>query len=557
MQSYNNLRNILIVLFSLALSSCGKNFLNIIDKDQGLNKASTSGNNGISTFDPIDSTPWITQLGAHFTGTDVLTTGEDYCYSVAVDNTGNVYCAGSTTKNLDASEGGVTHGERGNHDAFVMKLSPQGEVLWITQLGSQFTGPDISFYTNSDTECNDIEVDDEGNVFCAGMTYGNIDASEGGVTHASGGANDAFVMKLDTEGNIVWVTQLGQHFTGINLDKTKNDSCNGISLDDDGNIYCAGWTLGNLDSGAGNSNAGAEDAFVMKLNSDGVVQWVTQLGGQFTGLAIDTSQADFLFSISVDTSGNIYCAGHTRGNLDASEGGSAHGNGGSADAFILKLNSTGDVQWVTQLGSHFSGADIDTTAFEVFSSVVVDSFGNIYGAGYTGGMLDASEGGVTHLNGGGNDAFVAKLSSSGDIQWVTQLGSHFSNADIDVSFNDSLDGIDVDSEGNVYAAGYTVGDLDNSPGSSNSGSADAFVIKLDSSGIVQWESQLGTSLVGNDILTSSFDRCRDIKVDHSGNIYCAGYTNGNLEASENPGEHSNGGLGDVFVLKLGPNGELP
>jgi hypothetical protein len=97
---------------------------------------------------------------------------------------------------------------------------------------------------------------------------------------------------------------------------------------------------------------------------------------------------------------------------------------------------------------------------------MVDSSDNIYVTGYT-YALDGNS------SSGGYDLFVVKYNSSGTKQWTKQLGS---------SSSDYAKGVAVDSSGNVYAAGYTEGELD---GNTNAGQKDVFLVKYNSSGVKQ------------------------------------------------------------------------
>ena len=439
----------------------------------------------------------------------------DFCQSIAVDSSNNVYCAGYTYGAL-----GEAHG--GGADAFVMKLDSSGSLQWVTQLGETtkgFVGGDNS----QNDYCNSIAVDSSDNVYCAGYTVGALG-------EAHGGEDDAFIMKLDSSGSIQWVTQLGEITKGfVGGDNSQDDYCNSIAVDSSDNVYCAGATYGALGEAHRGAHGGAADAFVMKLDSSGSLQWVTQLGNTTKGfVGGDNSQDDFCQSIAVDSFDNVYCAGSTEGAL-----GEAHG--GDYDAFVIKLDSSGSLQWVTQLGETTKGfVGGDNSQGDSCNSIAVDSSDNVYCAGYTYGAL-----GEAH--GGGIDTFVMKLDSSGSLQWVTQLGETTKGfVGGDNSQNDSCNSIAVDSSDNVYCAGYTKGALGEAPG----GDYDAFVTKLDSSGSIQWVTQLGETtkgFVGGD--NSQYDACKSIVVDSSDNVYCAGSTEGAL------GE-AHGGDRDLFVMKL-------
>ena len=458
---------------------------------------------------------FVFQLGGTTTASGGDNSGDDYCSSVTVDDSGNIYCAGYTDGTLGEANGG-------NYDAFIMKLNSSGVLQWVTQLGGTTiaSGGDNS----GEDSCNSVAVDDSGNVYCAGSTYGAMGET-------NGGSGDAFIIKLNSSGTLQWVTQLGGTTTAIGGNNSGEDYCSSVAVDDSGNVYCAG----NTDGALGEANGGDYDAFIMKLNSSGTLQWVKQLGGTTTAIGGNNSGDDSCSSVALDDSGNIYCAGNTAGAL-------GEANGGDYDAFIMKLNSSGTLQWVKQLGGTTTAIGGNNSGDDACDSVAVDDSENVYCAGYTRGALGETNGG-----GGNYDAFILKLDSSGTLQWVTQLGGTTTAIGGNNSEDDYCNSVAVDDSGNVYCAGYTEGAL----GEANGGSGDAFIIKLNSSGTLQWVKQLGgttTAIGGNN---SGDDACDSVAVDDSENVYCAGYTRGAL------GE-TNGGGGnyDAFILKLTSDGEL-
>ena len=329
---------------------------------------------------------WVTQLGDTTAASGGDNSGNDHCVSVALDDSGNIYCAGFTSGALGETVGGLS-------DAFVMKLNSSGTLQWVTQLGDTtlgFAGGDNS----GQDYCIGVAVDASGNVYCSGYTKGALGEANGG-----GGNPDVFVMKLNSSGVLQWVTQLGDTTLGfVGGDNSENDYCNSVALDDSGNIYCAGYTLGAL----GEANGGSDDAFVMKLNSSGTLQWVTQLGGTTTANGGNNSTEDACKSIALDASGNIYCAGYTDGAL-------GEANKGRDDAFIMKLNSSGTLQWVTQLGRTTTANGGNNSEADHCNSVALDDSGNIYCAGNTSGALGEAYGG------GFFDAFIMKLTPDGEL----------------------------------------------------------------------------------------------------------------------------------------------
>ena len=97
-----------------------------------------------------------------------------------------------------------------------------------------------------------------------------------------------------------FVFQLGGTTAANGGDNSGDDLCNSVALDDLGNIYCAGYTTGAL--GEANGGDEAEDAFIMKLSSSGVLQWVTQLGGTTAANGGDNYGIDSCNSITLDDS---------------------------------------------------------------------------------------------------------------------------------------------------------------------------------------------------------------------------------------------------------------
>jgi hypothetical protein len=170
-------------------------------------------------LDEHGNSHWIRQFG---------TAGVDQSFGVAADDFGNVYVAGGTNGDL----GGTS---AGGYDAFVQGYDAAGNLRWTTQFG-----------TSGFEQCNAIATDGLGNIYVSGFTEGEL----GGGLNA--GPYDAFVSKIDARGNLVWTRMFGSN---------ADDRSHGISTDDQGNIYLAGITLGDLFS----ANQGDNDVFVVKI----------------------------------------------------------------------------------------------------------------------------------------------------------------------------------------------------------------------------------------------------------------------------------------------------
>jgi len=342
------------------------------------------------------------------------------------------------------------------------------------------TAPSFSkqFGTAANDVSNAISIDGNGNIYIAGYTAGNLDGQ------LNSGSDDIFLVKYNSAGIKQWTKLLG---TAV------NESAKGIAIDSSNNVYIAGWTTGNLD---GQINSGSSDAFIIKYDSTGNKLWTKLFG---------SASSDFCQGIAIDSSGYIYIAGDTGGDLDGQI------NSGNRDAFVSKFDSNGNVQWTRLLG---------TATIDDVWGIASDSSG-IYITGQTTGNLDGI------INAGGTDIYIAKYDFSGILQWTKLAGT---------AAEERGRAITTDNSGNVYITGETYGDLD---GQVNSGGADIFVIKFDSSGTKQWTRLLGT---GND------DVGVCITSDTHGSIYVSGRTMGDLDGNTNSGNL------DIFLSKYDASG---
>ncbi|WP_254564661.1 SBBP repeat-containing protein [Oscillatoria sp. HE19RPO] len=337
-----------------------------------------------------------------------------------------------------------------------------GEIQWIQQIG-----------TASFDDSREVAADKWGNVYITGYTLGSL-----GGTNA--GNYDAILTKYDRNGNLLWTRQLGSPDVDVAF---------GVAIDSVGNVYITGQTAGDLED----TNAGNDDAFVTKYDTNGNLLWTRQLG---------TPGIDIAYGVATDRDDNFYITGYTTGSL-------ASPNAGEYDAFIAKYDSNGNQLWSQQLGS------LQT---DIARGVAIDGGGNVYISGRTTGSLDGN-------NAGNFDAFFAKYDRDGNRVWIRQLGT---------SGWDQSPGISTDQNGNIYITGYTTGNLEGV----NAGTRDIFVTKYDPSGNLLWTEQLGTS---------SLDYSYGSATDSAGNVYITGHTTGSLE-----GENSGGY--DVFAIKLDSNG---
>ena len=413
---------------------------------------------------------WNTFLGG---------TGKDRGAGIAVDSSGNIYVSGGS----ESAWGSPARAFTGNGDVFAARLDSIGALQWSTFLGG--TGPDHG---------RGIALDTSGNVYITG----DSSASWGSPVKAFTGYSDAFATKVNSLGALQWNTFVG----GMG-----GDYGYAISLDSDGNVYVVGGSDTTWDSPVRAYSGGYYDAFAAKLNSNGVLQWNTFLGG--TGV-------DYGYGVAVDSSGNVYLTGYS----NATWGNPLQPFSGNIDAFAAKLDGNGALLWNSFLGG---------TGGDEGYGIAVDSSGSVYMFGES----SATWGSPIRAYSGSMDAFAVKLDNSGALLWNTFLGG---------TGSDYSRGIAVDSSGNVYVAGLSNSNW-GSPIILYSSSWDSFVAKLNSSGALQWNAFLGGT---------GIDTGNGIVVDSSSNVYVTGFSSATWG---NPVRLYSGNF-DAFAAKLNSGGVL-
>ncbi len=147
---------------------------------------------------------------------------------------------------------------------------------------------------------NAISAANQGGAWIAGITEGDL-----GGTNAGG--LDAFVARLDADGNRTWTTQFG---TG------GSEWATGVTSDEAGTAYVSGFTDGSLAGPSG----GQGDAFVAGIGNDGILDWSHQIG---------TSSNEIAKAVGAGSDGSIVIAGQTAGSLDGA-------SAGGFDAFVAR-----------------------------------------------------------------------------------------------------------------------------------------------------------------------------------------------------------------------------
>jgi hypothetical protein len=387
---------------------------------------------------PIDSTrplildpevEWMTYLG----GSDL-----DGGYRVAADASGAAFVAGFTTS---TDFEGRLNEHHGGHvrDVFVVKATAEGAVEWMTYLGG-------SAYD----ECFGIAVDGDGNALLAGNTVSTD--FEGRINEHHGGLDDAFVLKLDPDGAVLWMLFIGGSATDFGF---------GMAVDAQGNSYMAGRSRSTDVEGRTNSHhGGLHDGLIAKVNAVGALQWATYIGGSGVEAAI---------GIDLDSAGRILTAGYTN-SPNFVEATNSY-QGGMSDAFIARLSPDGDIQWSTYLGGGERDEGYDVAVMAGDEAIV---------AAYT----DSADFIGRNNTYSFEDGAVVRVNAAGAVQWMTYVGGSGDDGCISVAIN---------SAGHAIVAGYTYSTDFAGRLNDHRGAQDGFVAEISAGGALQWAMLVGGS----------------------------------------------------------------
>ncbi len=349
-------------------------------------------------------------------------TGTVNSTAVATDSFGDAYQTGSFSGTVQF--GNITLTAKGSSDIFVAKYSSTGSLSWAEDIGG----------AGGTAASNWIAVDGMGNVYLTGYFLGTVNFGTQGSTHnltsVYPGNPNAFVEKLTSLGSYSYADQIGAGGPALGTS---------ITVDSQGNAYITGYFAGTVNFNPHGTNTFSSsdggqntNAFVEKLSLSGNYVWADDIG---------YGSNSYGEGIAVDSSGRVYSTGYFTGTGQFAPGTFSHSfessnNGSDTNSYVSVLSSTG-----AYVSSYLLGYGGMTEAF----GVAVDKSDNIYVTGDFSGTVNFGSTAVTSSNAGGNiNAFVVKLTNSGKVSWVDDLGAGSTAYGISIS---------VSSSGNVYTVG--------------------------------------------------------------------------------------------------------
>jgi hypothetical protein len=346
-------------------------------------------------------------------------------------------------------------------------------------------------YGGSYIECNSfvIPTTDDGYLIAGSSNSNDIDVS------GNHGGFDFWVLQTDAAGEITWQKSYGGSL---------NEGAQRTIQTSDGGFVIVGYsesTDGNL-----TGNHGLKDMWILKVKADNSIAWQKNIGGSADDEAADIIEA---------TDGSYIILGNT-----ASTDGDIQQNKGFTDYWILNIDTAGTLLWQKTFGG---------SSDDIASSVLQTDDGGFILAGSS----FSTDGDIVnhYYTNNYSDYFIIKLDAQGNKEWVKNYGGNAT---------DNLTQILKTNDGGYMLCGFS--DSDNGDVTGNHGSIDTWVIKISSTGGIQWQKSVGGS--ADDMAFSIAQRT-------DGDYVLCGNT-----ASNDGMVSGHYGVKDIWVVRLNASGPL-
>jgi hypothetical protein len=430
---------------------------------------------------------------------------DQYVYAVTTSSAGDIFIAGAFAGSIDFG-GGIALASTGGKNAFVAMLDSTGHAQWARSFGDV---PDAGSY---DKLAFGVAVDAADEVFVCGEFAGSLVA--GSTTLTSAGGFDAFVVKLNPMGSVLWAQALSG---------PGDQAALGIAVDSPGNSVVEGSFEGKLTvSSTTLVSRGGFDGFTARFVSNGNLYWAIPFGG-----AADQIGTGVVLTDAGTTVATGYFAGQANVGTDV-EAGVVTSAGGFDVASYEMVTASG-----ATVGSTGYGDPSNQYGYAIAADAI--------GAGHI-ALAGPFQGSITFgttptlQSAGLDDIFVAKLGLTGAAQWSARFG----DPEDQIAYGTALD-----LGGNVLVAGSLQGSATlGTTTVASAGGNDAVLAKLDPDGKPLWIERFGDP---NDQVATAVTTVLD---NGQYDVVLVGNFEGQIDLGNGPLQ-SQGGY-DFFVAVLGP-----
>ncbi|NQY09148.1 MAG: T9SS type A sorting domain-containing protein [Flavobacteriales bacterium] len=305
-----------------------------------------------------------------------------YEYQMDMDASGNIYISGQAGWETYIGDNAYLSDLTYGNDILLLKFDKDGNEIWVKTFG----GP------GNDDRVYDLTVGNDGSIYLTGNFSDTLAFSSSvELTTTADNDYDAFIVKLDSDGNAIWAESIGYE---------DGDKGAGIATDADNNVLVTGYYSNKLFTTAGDlTSAGSSDIFLAKYDSDGTLLWINSAGG---------TDGDAGVEAIMDSKGNCIISGYFFNTADF--GGTTINSNYKWDIFVAKYDADGNFLWVRNGGG-------DGYTVEQPTDIEVNSNDGIVVCGYT--MGNGNFGALNISSGGpGTRMFLIKYSPGGTESWI-------------------------------------------------------------------------------------------------------------------------------------------
>jgi len=406
----------------------------------------------------------------------------------AADNDGNIFLTGYYDTVM--AFGSPSERLQSDQSVFVARVNPKGGVVWMKKISSTGFCYSASIITT------------KGSIFITGNFMREM--IENGVSLKSPGTRNAFIIKLDSKGKIVWGTSINGSFGNQHLF---------LAQDENGSIVFAGSFKGELTYD--------DNLYDSRYYCDIALAKLDEKTGKIIALRVFEGKSDDLVNdLIISPKGEIIITGSFQEDLIA--GDKTLISNGKKDAFLVMMDE--NLQFVStwQMGGYYD---------DFGKALAFDHRGNLLLAGSFSGSLVLNDKEVLMSN-GKLDAFLTKFDLTGEPIWSKSFGG---------AANDYVNALDINDSNDIYITGSYRGIIENDIQKIRSAdfSTDIFLAKFDKNGNLHFIESLGGN---ND------DFPRALSLDNSNNILVSGNYSDDMEV---PGEKTENSPGkNLFLTKL-------
>jgi len=360
----------------------------------------------IVKYDSLGNVIWAKNFGG--------TKSED-ARAVCCDVSGSIFVAGVFTSPTIIF-GSTTLINNGFTDFFIVKLDQNGTVVWAKSEGGSF--PDFA---------NSCAIDKNGNIFVGGV-FTSQSITIGNNTYSNiPGDSETLLIKYDSNGNVIW--------SKISDCADAGATIRSIAVDINNNVYISGeHSCSSLIFGTYNlinTNNILADVFIVKYDgNNGAVLWAKNIAGG----SGSNNKNEQTYAITTNSNAEVIVAGFY-GSPSLTFGNITITNNATQNIFIVKYDSNGNSLWAKSAGGN---------SYDYPYSVCADLYNNIYVTGAIRSTNFMAEN-LPLATTGGEDVFVLKYNTNGNISWVASYGSS--------NNSEYAKGICTDIYGNIYLTG--------------------------------------------------------------------------------------------------------